>query len=201
MTERLNPQDLLEHVHQLIQRNAQAGELETLVRQVIEQEQHARLTAETLLQASGALNSTLELKQVLDIILEQIQRVVNFDSASVMLLEGNQLRVLAVRGHPFPDAALKVTFPLHENDLAWHLIQVNQAMIIADAQQDPRFQRLGNTSYVHGWMGVPMIERGQVIGLLTLDSRQTDAYATEDARGSPRLCQPGSIGCYERPPF
>jgi transcriptional regulator with GAF, ATPase, and Fis domain len=92
-------------------------DFEGLVRQLLEEEQRARLTAETLLQATAAINSTLDLKQVLDRILEQLHLVVQLDSASVMLIEDGQLRIQAVRGHPHPEAALDLTFSPQENQL------------------------------------------------------------------------------------
>lgn len=146
------------------------------------EEQRARLTAETLRQATAALTSTLELKQVLDLILEQLQQVVYFDSASLMLLEDEAYNVVAVHGHPCPEEALSIRTLLCEDDLAWQVITHKESVIISDAQKDPRFLKLANTGYVRGWMGVPLITRGNVIGLLTVDNRQPNAYTEADAK-------------------
>lgn len=156
-------------------------DFEGLVHQLLEGEQRARLTAETLLQATAAINSTLDLKQVLDRILEQLQLVVQFDSASVMLIEAEQLRIQAVRGHPHPEAALNVAFSPQENPLAKEIIACQEPLVLADAQADPRYTRIGDAGYVRGWMGIPMLSRGQVIGLLTVDSCLPDAYNAKDA--------------------
>ncbi len=145
-------------------------------------EQRARLTAEMLQQAASALSSTLELNQVLDLILEQLKQVVHFDSASLMLLENDELSVLAVQNHPRPEAALKVKINIQEDDLAFKVVQKKESVILNDAQRDERFRSLGGANHVRGWLGVPMIVRNEVIGILTLDSRKPGAYSVEDAR-------------------
>lgn len=144
-------------------------------------EQRTRLAAETIRHATLALSATLELNQVLDLILEQLQQVVHFDSASLMLLEENQLRVLAVHGHPNPEAALQVRFNVEEDDLAQEVVAKKDTIILGDAREDRRFRLRGEATYVRGWMGVPLLAAGRVIGLLTLDDREPHAYNADDA--------------------
>ncbi|HZD57850.1 MAG TPA: GAF domain-containing protein [Anaerolineales bacterium] len=145
-------------------------------------EQRARLTAETLQQATLALSSTLELNQVLDMILEQLKQVVHFDSASLMLLENDCLSVLAVHNHPHPEAALEVKINVAQDQLAQSVIFQKESVILPDAQGDARFHSLGEANYVRGWLGVPLNVRNETIGILTLDSLMPEAYTNEDAR-------------------
>ncbi len=146
-----------------------------------QEEQRARLAAETLRQATAALNSTLELNQVLDLILEQLRRMIDYDSASLMLLEGKYFQLVAVRGHPFPDEALKVRIPLDEAGLAETLVKTKDWIIIPDAQADSRFKQYGHADYVRGWLGLPLVSRGEVIGVLAVESRKPDVYTNKDA--------------------
>lgn len=145
------------------------------------EEQRARLTAETLRTATAALNSTLELNQVLDLILEQLRLVVYFDSASLMLIEGDQVSVVAIHGHPYPEEALAVHFSLKEDNLASEVYHRKESIILGDAQQDERFRRLARTENVRGWMGIPLIMHGEVVGLLTVDRYTPNAYGVVDA--------------------
>ena len=145
------------------------------------EEQRARLTAETMRTATAALNSTLELNQVLDLILEQLRLVEYFDSASLMLIKGDQVSVVAVHGHHYPEEALAVHFSLKEDNLACEIYRRKESIILGDAQQDERFHRLARTENVRGWMGVPLIMHGEVIGLLTVDRYMPYAYGVVDA--------------------
>ena len=144
-------------------------------------EQRARLTGETLRQATAALNSTLDVSVVLDLILDQFRKVIYFDSASLMLMENERLTVVAVQGHPYPEEALRVKINLNEDELARAVVDRKEPLILPDAQQDERFRRLGRADHVRGWMGIPMLNRGEVIGLLIVDNRTPNAYTNEDA--------------------
>jgi signal transduction histidine kinase len=68
-----------------------------------------------------------------------------------------------------------------EGALFGEIQRTAQPLILADAQADPRFQPWGDADYVRGWMGVPLVVRGEIIGCLTLDSRQVAAYNLPEA--------------------
>ena len=50
-------------------------------------------------------------------------------------------------------------------------------IIIEDAQADSRFNNWGDTFDVHGWMCVPLVTRGRVMGCITLDNFKPGAYS------------------------
>ena len=50
-----------------------------------------------------------------------------------------------------------------------------------DAQLDRRFERWAHGDHIHGWLGVPLIARGQIIGYITLDSNTPCAFHETDA--------------------
>jgi len=148
---------------------------------LFEAESNRRREAETLREAIGALSTSLELAQVLEIIMDSIERVVPFDSTSIFLLEGAYLRVMMARGLPDIDTVLNQAYPAND-PLFSEAIRSGNLLICDDAQQEPRFQQWGQTSYVRGWMAVPLVARGEVIGYITFDSRKPAAYSQELAK-------------------
>ncbi len=148
---------------------------------LFEAESNRRREAETLREAIGALSTSLELAQVLEIIIASIEQVVPFDSATIFLLEGDYLRVMLARGIPNTEELFARTFPANDPLFA-ETISSGNLLILDDAQQDSRFLRWGDTSYVHGWMAVPLIARGEVIGYITLDNRKPAAYSQDQAK-------------------
>jgi PAS domain S-box-containing protein len=147
---------------------------------LFEAESNRRREAETLREAISALSTSLELEKVLEIIMNSIEQVVPFDSASIFLLEGDQLRIMMARGLPNLDKIINQTFPA-DDGLFSETLRNGHLLILEDAQNDPRFNQWGETSYVRGWMAVPLIARGEVIGYITLDSRKPAAYTQEQA--------------------
>jgi diguanylate cyclase (GGDEF)-like protein len=147
-------------------------------------EQAKYLETEILRQATATLTSDLGLDHVLDHLLIQLEKVIPYDSACIFLLEGELLRAKAQRGLPEPDKVLGYYFPI-DNELIKTVFETGQPLTLADVQTDERFQGWGGTYEMHGWMGVPFKARGQVIGYLTLDSREIAAYnehSTEQAQ-------------------
>ncbi len=136
--------------------------------------------AETLRQAAAAVSSSLEVRQVLDTILISLKQVVPYDSASVMLREGDRLRLMAIQGSPQPEPVNDHIF-LVDDKLFGKSLVTGKPIILADARRAPRFQKWGGGGDVRGWMGVPLIYRDSVIGYITLDSRHLAAYDNESA--------------------
>ncbi len=147
---------------------------------LFEAEQRAHQTAETLHEATSALTSILDLNQVLDRILIHLEQVVPYDSACVLLSDGDYLRVVAGRGFPMMQRVVGVNFPL-SNPLFDEIRRTGRPSVLADVQADPRFEHVYDDHYLHGWMGVPLMVRGEVIGYLTLDSQRVAAYSEVDA--------------------
>ncbi len=142
--------------------------------QLFEAERSRRQEAETLREITMALASTLDLDNVLEAILANLDQVIPFDSARVFLMEDERLRPVAGRG---PSTSYAIG-PTHSaNDLLFREIQQSKSpVILEDASLDARFSGWEGLDATRGWMGVPLMVRGAVIGCLTLDNRRVAAY-------------------------
>jgi GAF domain-containing protein len=134
-----------------------------------EAEQKERRVAETLREVSEALGSTLEPNRVLNLILEQLGKVVDYDSACVILLSDDVLKVVASRGYPRTGATPETSLTLDEDLPARQIFDTKQPLVLRDAQEDERFRSLPGAEHVLSWIGVPLIAADKVIGLLTGD--------------------------------
>lgn len=143
--------------------------------------QRRAVEAETLREAAAAVTSALNLEQVLDLIIANLRRVVPYDSCSVFLLEKGYVRLVRGAGFEHLETILGHRFP-SGNPLVEEAFRTGRPVVLYDAQQDPRFQRWGGAEHIRGWIGLPLIARGQPIGYLTIDSRTPGAYTEEHAR-------------------
>jgi GAF domain-containing protein len=96
------------------------------------------------------------------------------------LLDEGHLRVVAARGFAEIDKVIGSEFA-SDDQLFQEIRRAGRSVILEDAQVDRRFHRWLGTSYVRGWMGVPLVLRGEVIGYITLDHHLPGAYAQDDA--------------------
>jgi PAS domain S-box-containing protein len=148
---------------------------------LFEAEARRRQEAETLREAIAALTSALDLNQLLNSLLTHLARVIPYDSASVLLREGEYLHAVAGQGFPNPAQVLDHYYSVQDALLFNEIQQTGRLLILADAQAEPRFVHREGIDYIRGWLGVPLRVSGQVIGLLTLDSRQVAAYSQAQA--------------------
>lgn len=144
---------------------------------ILETEHQQRILAEKLASAAATLTSSLDLNFILDSILRLLADVVPYDSASIILAEEDALILVAQRGLNINPTQTQVRFPI-DDQLFAEIKQQKEPIILADAAKDERFHGWLNTQNVHGWMGVPLISRDEVIGYITLDSYQPNSYRT-----------------------
>jgi PAS domain S-box-containing protein len=148
-------------------------------------EKQRRQVAETLQQAATVLNSTLELRAVLDLILEQLQRVIPYDSASVQQLFDENLQIVAVHGFQQPDKITGLTFTLDPKFPNCRVIETKAPVAIGDVPQDyPVFreeaQRYGS-GHIRSWLGIPLVVKERILGMIALDRTARQPFTAEES--------------------
>ncbi len=145
----------------------------------------------TLLEVSRMLGSTLEINELLGVILEQLRSVVEYQAAAVFLLEGTEtLRLLRYRG-PLAQQRLAFVWRLAEAEHSRQVIYSRQPVIIPDVRADTplavafRHKAIADLGTVPPdigtWMGVPLILRNEVIGVLAFDHDVPGRYTAHHA--------------------
>jgi diguanylate cyclase (GGDEF)-like protein len=147
----------------------------------IEEQMKARQVAEALQAAGIALSSTLEFNMVLDLILEQASRVLTFDSAGVLLVQGDIATVLACRGFKNNDALIGYKIALVNDHPNYKVVKTHSTVIEKDVQKFPGF-RVPPFDSIKSWMGIPLMTHDQLTGILTLDSKIPAHFSEEDGR-------------------
>jgi PAS domain S-box-containing protein len=147
---------------------------------LFEAERHRRQDAETLRRAAAALTSSLDLDQVLAILLDGLAQVVPYTSTSVFILDDESVRVVAARGFSHPEKLIGQSFPANDK-LSRFILESRKSLILDDALSDPHFGNWTQESHIRGWMGIPLLVRDRIIGYLTVDNDQPNIYNQADA--------------------
>ncbi len=138
--------------------------------------------AETLRQAGAVAAATLRQDEAIEHILRELARVVPYDSASVQLLREGYLEIVGRRGWPDPKVLPGLRFPVPDDNPNSVVIQQRRPYILADAPGAYTIFREDPHSQVRSWLGVPLIVRDRVIGMLAVDSMQPDYFTPNHAR-------------------
>ncbi|HBY98972.1 MAG TPA: hypothetical protein DEP84_34335 [Chloroflexi bacterium] len=138
--------------------------------------------AETLRQAASVVVATLQQDEAIERILEQLARVVPYDSASVQLLGEGYLEIVGGRGWPEMAAVVGLRFPVPGDNPNTVVIQQRRPHILANAPAVYTSFRSDPHNHIRSWLGVPLIVRDRVIGMLAVDSREPDYFTADHVR-------------------
>ena len=172
-----------------------------IVRDITEREQAQRLLEQrveertrelsSLLEISHTVASTLHLKPLVGLILDQLKTVVDYTGSAILTVEGEELVFLDSRSPTLGEQLLQVRFPLKNLRLIWKTITARESIIMQDVRDETPLARafrvamgeLGETAfhYVRACMFVPLTLREQVIGMLVLTSSEEQAFTQHHA--------------------
>jgi len=130
---------------------------------------------------SALIGISLDLEHLTDEILAQIHKTIDFDSATLFLLKGDVLEAAASRGFSEAQQGMN-TFPRNKRNSAWRVVDNKLPLIISDVTRSDTWEYRPELSRIKSWLGVPLIYKDRVVGVLTLDKNETDAFTDADAR-------------------
>ncbi len=143
-------------------------------------ERQERALAEALRDSLAALTTTLDVDTVMQRLLESAARVVDYEAASVMLIEGAEAHVAYRHGAPDAEGQIQGT----RVPLTWPNLQrirdTGTPYLVADTQQSDDWGTVPGTEWIRSSIGVPIAIRGEVIGILTVDHATPNHFTPHD---------------------
>lgn len=141
------------------------------------------IESETLRESAAIVTATLEKGEAINRILEQLKRVVPYDSASVQLLEGNMLEIVSARGIPSGGKESDYRFEINESEPAYPVLRGEVPYILSENVQlhVPAFTAPPH-DLIHAWLAVPLKVKGKVIGIIALDGYRSGQFTERHAQ-------------------
>ncbi len=155
----------------------------TETKRALQAEAEQRQFTEALLDIAAAINSTPRLAEVLDRILSNVSKVVEHDSANIMLIEDGYTQVVAHRGYSAIDLPLVVEshFSIETLFNFNYMVRTRTPVIVPEIRTSPHWNYEMSPHSVLSYIGAPIVLVDRVIGFVNLDSRRIDAFQTRDA--------------------
>lgn len=139
-----------------------------------------RTLAEALIDCTNVINHSLNLRDVLERIIDVIGRVVPHDSANIMLLEddGRFARMTAWRGY---DKLVGVDLhnQLRKVEEIPNLVlmaKTQKPIVIPDTRTALSWVQLDESRWIRSYVSAPICENGKTIGFINLNSSKPDFY-------------------------
>jgi len=139
---------------------------------------HQFLITQKLREATFLLNSTLNLDEVLDKLLKGLKELVPYDSASFFMEENNHFTITAAYGFKNLDGIFNICIDKDDDKLFKEIYETNTTLLVSDVKKDSRFTHYRGLNNIESWMGIPIIFKNKIIGILTLDSIKKDIYTS-----------------------
>ncbi len=144
-----------------------------------------------------ATAATLDLHEVLDTVLRSVLALSGVDRAQIMLLdrETDVLRGAAARG---PDGPLPTALRLTRGQgAAGRVLAEGKPILIPDVRRDPLFVRVEENwergGAAHGYVGLPLISRGRIIGVLSLVTTGPRDYEPDEVTFMQAICGAAAV--------
>lgn len=152
--------------------------------QVMEDARRRANTSEILRKASLAIAEKLEMDHAVSHILDQLRQVVPYDSASVQLLEGNELVIIGGRGWKNLQDVVGMRFPVPSDNPNTVVIESGKPYHLPEAWTVYKAFREPPHDHIRSWLGVPLIAQDKVIGLLAIDSSNPNRFKEQDVHAA-----------------
>lgn len=146
-------------------------------------EHEQRVLAEALRDTAVILNSTLELDEILKLILENIQRIIPHDRANIMLIHEDIATIVQHLGWPpdTGDVLASIRFPVQEMSHLNLMYQTRHSYIIDDIETVAGWIKLPSGYDPLSYLAAPICVDGAVIGFINLDSMSRNQFKPEHA--------------------
>ncbi len=146
-----------------------------------------RQFAEAIARIALTLNSTLDLPQVLEHILDTLSQVVPYDTVNIMLVRDRQARVVGMRG--FDDAALvpmgealrQLALPIDQHPDLDTMMRTHEPLIIPQLERHSNRASLIDVVPLQSYLGMVIAFGDEILGFLNLNSRTPAFFTVEHA--------------------
>ena len=137
--------------------------------------------AAALNRISLAINMKLSLRPLLQEVIAQISDIIPFNSISIQLSEGDNLKIFECKGFDDDDEVRQIKFSICDNKYPNAKVMHDlKSLILPDVRAShPHFieeHEKYHSGKIRSWMGVPLIYRDHAIGMISFDSEQLDFY-------------------------
>jgi PAS domain S-box-containing protein len=147
---------------------------------LLESERRQLRLARTLQEVGALLTTHMSLDEIFERLFDLLAEVINYDSASVQLLDEDAGRLYLAAGRGFADMERARYFTAHELSVETFTQRWTGAsprvMVIPDTHNDARWIIELTTANIRSWIGAALFVKGTFIGVLNVDSATVNAY-------------------------
>lgn len=134
--------------------------------------------------AAASLTSSLRSDQIdrLLLLLDQLVPIISYDTATLWLRDKDRLSVVSARGSPRYRRTPRFISGGSTTALFKEMAQTGQPILVNDVREDSRFMPVEQPRL--SWLGIPMISKGEMMGVLAVEKWQAHYYTRDQMQVS-----------------
>ena len=130
---------------------------------------------QSMADVSRSIGSSLQTSDLVDSLLSQLRQVVDYDTATLWLLNDEKLRIESVNGFKDAEKRIGITTDVRDSSLFQEMKSTNEIISIADIRMDNRFSLMVEPENL-SWLGIPIVTKSQLIGMIALEKKEAGFY-------------------------
>ncbi|MBI5929367.1 MAG: GAF domain-containing protein [Chloroflexi bacterium] len=154
---------------------------------LLELERDQRIFAEALRDTTAAINSTLTFDEVLAQVLANVDRMVRYDAANIMLLNEDKTQATVAKFRGYDDPARQefiksLVLEIAKTPNLQHMILTRQPLAIRSVKEFLDWVPIPEAEWIESTVAAPILREQEVIGFIHLDSSKVGFFNDTDAR-------------------
>jgi signal transduction histidine kinase len=156
-----------------------------------------------LLDIGRNVASTLELRPLLELILEQLRTVIPYTGTAVLTKDGDDLVFAGQHGPPADDAAHRIRYPIALMAPVWDRFTAGEAIIIPDVRGETADAQVFRSvvgadlddqlAFIGSCLWAPLVLKDEVIGLMSIANREIDAFGPRHAELATAIARQAAV--------
>lgn len=156
-------------------------------------EKSRRELAETLCQMNEHLSQTLDLAELLPLILKYLADLVPYQRAALMMLQADELKVVAAKGFPAAVSLEQLTVSLKKESVFRQVYQIQRSVFIPDMWHYANGHSVADLPPTRTWLGIPLLHSGKFVGMLSIMHPSPKAYGVDQIKATTQFARQTAI--------
>jgi signal transduction histidine kinase len=135
---------------------------------------------EKQLEIGKVLSSSLELPKVLALILEQMDLIIPYSRAAILLYRNNEMEFATSQGYPEDVSMEEARIMVNNNKIFTNIIHSRKPTRVKDASMNNDWQHIPGTPQTRSWLGVPLVQNEDVLGMLSVSRLDVDPFTRDE---------------------
>jgi PAS domain S-box-containing protein len=147
---------------------------------------------QALTNVAATITSRLQTDELISSLLEQMKTILPYETGTLWLRQEDQMTVRAAHGFDDSDQRLGLSVIIADSLLLDEMLRTKRPISVGDVREDIRFPSLLEPRYF-SWLGVPLLSKGEVVGVIALDKDEANFYTNEHIQAAMTFAGQASV--------